>query len=314
MQLRGQEFGNVFCAPGARGFFGEGYPFHRLWRSFGLNWIGTTFAAKTVTIEKRKGNMPLKKDGVTPRSLIPRCIVINWITGHVLNSVNLSNHGWQFYLQQGRWQNAEDPIVLSHMSMGETKHERLEEDREFVRLMQKFGPFRSPIAIQKNWGCPNTGHDLAQLHQEIGESNQTLAPLGYAIIANFSAAANPDIAIRTLQETQCDALWWANSIKWDSLSMTEKKQAFGTLRSPLTPRGFTPGGLSGPICLTYTEDRLQKIIEAVPDAKVIVGNGIQNPRSAKRLMKMHASGVAIGSIAIVRPWGMQPTICSVPTR
>jgi len=50
MILRGIEFGNVFNASGARGFFGEGYVYHRLWRPFGLSYDGSTFVAKTTTL------------------------------------------------------------------------------------------------------------------------------------------------------------------------------------------------------------------------------------------------------------------------
>lgn len=85
--------GRVFCAPGARGFYGEGYPFHRTSRRFGMTWDRTGFAAKTTTVEKRAGNLPLKDDGVTPRELIPRCIVVKWLSGHVLNAVGLSGPG-----------------------------------------------------------------------------------------------------------------------------------------------------------------------------------------------------------------------------
>ncbi len=76
MKLRKTEFGKVFCAAGARNFFGteaDAYWFHRFWlfravywvmsqilgRPWGLNYAGSTFVTKTTTLGARDGNMPL---------------------------------------------------------------------------------------------------------------------------------------------------------------------------------------------------------------------------------------------------------------
>ena len=74
LTLRGVDYGSTFCAVGARGFAGEGYPFHKPWGLVGMTWEGTAFAGKTMTLEPRDGNMPLKADGVTPKELFPKCI------------------------------------------------------------------------------------------------------------------------------------------------------------------------------------------------------------------------------------------------
>ena len=62
MNLRGIDFGHVFCAAGARNFFGEGY-----WHSRFADWEGSTLVTKTTTIDPRAGNMPLKPGTTQPR-------------------------------------------------------------------------------------------------------------------------------------------------------------------------------------------------------------------------------------------------------
>ena len=47
MQLRGVDYGPIWAASGALGFFGEGYWFH----TFGPSLDKLTFVAKTVTLE-----------------------------------------------------------------------------------------------------------------------------------------------------------------------------------------------------------------------------------------------------------------------
>lgn len=77
MKLLGIEFGRVWCASGARNFFGDhpAYWFHRPLRPIGLDWSGSTFVAKTTTLEPRRGNMPLGgRSGTTPREWFPRCV------------------------------------------------------------------------------------------------------------------------------------------------------------------------------------------------------------------------------------------------
>src|SRR5208282_391343 len=90
--LRGIDFGNVFNASGARGFHGEGYWFHRLWRPFGLDYAGSTFVAKTTTLMPRMGNMPIDESG-KPVGMLPDCIVVKPAAGVVLNAVGLSGPG-----------------------------------------------------------------------------------------------------------------------------------------------------------------------------------------------------------------------------
>lgn len=119
MQLRGIHFRPVCNAAGAQGFFGEGYPHHRWWKRLGLTFENCGFVAKTTTLLKRSGNMPLADDGITPREWKPKCIVVKPLAGVVLNSVGLSGPGAKALLDDGRWQDRDsEPLPVVHVRPG----------------------------------------------------------------------------------------------------------------------------------------------------------------------------------------------------
>ena len=136
MKLRGLVFGNVFCTSGARGFFGEGYWFHRYARPFGLEYAGSTFIAKTTTLAPRKGNMPLAADGITPVDTRPSCIIAKPVQGFALNAVGLSGPGAAHLLGTKRWQLRLDPFLISFMAVGAARDDRMREAEGFVTLMR----------------------------------------------------------------------------------------------------------------------------------------------------------------------------------
>jgi hypothetical protein len=142
MILRGQNWPNVYNASGARGFSGEGYPFHKPWRPFGLDYTGSCFVAKTTTLEPRLGNMPLDEN-LRPRELLPKCIVVKLIQGVVLNAVGLSGPGLSALL--ARWlasPRQSEPWTVSFMPVAKTALERIEEAAKFfseVRVLSHRG-------------------------------------------------------------------------------------------------------------------------------------------------------------------------------
>ncbi len=309
MILRGTEYGSCFCAPGARGFFGEGYPFHRYWELLRMTWSRTTFVAKTTTLDPRLGNMPLGDDRITPKELIPRCIVVKPLSGHVLNAVGLSGPGAKALFDTGRWQKWQEPFMLSFMSVAPGMAERLEELRGYVRLASDYlRRFQAPVALQLNFACPNAGLHLEELGGEITQALDIAAALNVPLIPNF----NPMIPIKLMCEVAshpaCDALWVANTIPWGTPGIDWVK-LFGSRESPLTRRGLpSPGGLSGPACLPFVLKRLQEATEAGVKKPIIAGNGIQSVDAVRRVRKAGAAGVAIGVVGIVRPWRMKAII------
>src|SRR3989338_9953988 len=146
MKLRGIDFGCVLDASGTEGFFGEGYPYQK---ALGINFSGATFVAKTMTMHPRAGNMRMRRDGSLPWwPLKPDCIVVKLWKGAALNAVGLSNPGAEALLNQGQWQEREEPFFLSFMAVGATREERMKELDGFVRmLLWGKKSFYSPLCL-----------------------------------------------------------------------------------------------------------------------------------------------------------------------
>lgn len=309
MKLRGIEFGRGFSAPGARGFFGEGYPFHKIWKRTGMTWHGLTFVAKTTTLEPRPGNMPLGKDGITPTEFIPECIVVKPLSGHVLNAVGLSGPGAKALFEDGRWQQRTEPFMLSFMSVSATKSERLEELRQYVRLAKEYLPhFKAPVALQLNFACPNTGLHLEELGGEIGEALNIATELNIPLVPNFNPLVPVELMLGVAQHPHCNALWVANTIPWGDPRIDWIK-LFGSTESPLIKRGFQQsGGLSGPDCRPFVIERLVQAKAGGISKPIVGGNGIQSVSNARHVLKAGAAATALGSVGIVRPWRMRRII------
>lgn len=315
MLLRDIPFGAVFNAPGACGFFGEGYPFHRLWQSFGMTWQGTRFVAKTTTLQPRLeptkglGNMPLRSDRITPIELVPRCIVVESFTGHVLNAVGLSGPGARYLFEQGRWQARTEPFMLSFMSVAPTKAVRQAELREFIQLFEEYrSGFRAPVALQLNFACPNAGLHQEELFGEIEEALTIASGLDIPLIPNFNPTVPIDLLREIAKHPACDALWIANTIPWGDPRIPWRK-LFGSDTSPLVSRGFKAGGgLSGPMCLPFVIERLVQARDAGITKPIVAGNGIQSTHDVRLAFQAGAAAIALGVIGMVRPWRMREVI------
>ena len=158
MELRGIDFGHVLDASGVRGWFGEGHPFHR-WIPFGLSFAGSTFVAKTTTLEPRDPNGALAGDGLTTRVLRQPCVRVDWRRGVALNALGLPGPGLEALLATGRWQRRTEPFFLSHAAVAETAEGRLDEVHRFVRILRAALPdFAAPVGLQVNFSCPNVPH------------------------------------------------------------------------------------------------------------------------------------------------------------
>src|SRR5438132_1445416 len=120
MILRGIDFGSVHQMSGATNFDFKGWWYHRFTKPFGGSFSGSTPVAKTTTLLPRAGNMPLKKDGMTPKELLPKCIYVNRRTKAAVNAVSLSGPGLGALLQASIWENVRTPFVISLMSLAAT--------------------------------------------------------------------------------------------------------------------------------------------------------------------------------------------------
>lgn len=308
------DFGNVFCAPGTFGFYGEGYPFHRLWKHLGLTASGLGFAGKTLTLDPTPGNMPLKDDGATPREWNPKCIWVDFVKGLVMNAVGLSNFGARFYLGSGFYHRLSTPFFLSFMTMAKDSAGREAETRSFCRFLKSHLPFRAPVALQINFGCPNSGHDLAEFYGEICKLIEIAKSiLGIPVFANTNALMPTEVLIEVSRIA--DGLWIANTVPWKATPRIawEKIGKVSPIRQRLDPQNLKPeskidGGLSGPACLELTVEKISALRNSGVTIPIVGGNGIRTRDNLLNLKTVFCDAVALGSVGLVRPRGMKQLI------
>lgn len=318
MTLTCESFNRVWNASGARGFFGEGYWFHRFVP--GLDWKGATFVAKTTTLEPRAGNMPLTPSW-RPKALFPKCVVVKPWKGVALNSVGLSGPGAKALLGRGTWQKRTDPFFLSFMAVAPFRSERLEEATAFSRLLAHHRrQFRAPFGLQVNLSCPNTKHDTQDLGREAAELLDRVKEYleGVPIVAKVNVLFPPEECKRL--KWFCDGISVSNTIPWGRLPgridwrglfSIPKGQA---LTSPLTRRGFSPGGLSGAPLLRLVTKWIQAARSADYGGHLNGGGGILRPEDADVLLVAGANSVSLGTMAMLRGWRVRETIRQINRR
>lgn len=310
MRLRCIEFGCVGNASGARGFFGEGYWFHRFWEPFGLDYRYATFTAKTATEMMRQGNMPLmREDGITPRELKPRCIVVKLRKGVVLNAVGLSNPGINALLAQNKWQKMCKPFFISFAAVGTTLYERLREVKMVVRELHRAQPeFNVPFGVQMNISCPNTEAHHTATVEETKEMLSIFAKLGVPLVPKVNVLMPLDVVREMVSHEACDALCVTNTIPWGALpERIDWKGLFGSDISPLLEYGG--GGLSGKLLLPLLLEWLTKAWRVLPSSlPIMAGGGILSRDDVRAVVDKGAEYVELGSVSILRPWRVRSLI------
>ena len=295
----------VILASGTMGFFGEGYPYHKIIWPFALVAKKTAmFVAKTVTVDPIVGNMSLKDDS-SPSSMRPDCIFIDfkrWLRGGMLNAVGLSNFGVEYYLKKGLWQKRTKPWALSLMLVRKTREERVQEAREFVEIMLRYlNEFGILPILKLNISCPNTCHDVSGLVGEQREILSILAPLGLEIIVKVNALSDIESVCKITEHDACSGICVSNTLPWAELPDWIKWEVFPELiESPLAKYGG--GGFSGKQLLKYVVTWIARARQAGITKPIIGGGGIFTPVGVWRMKKAGATSVSIGSPLLFRPW------------
>lgn len=308
MRLRGIDFGYALNASGARGFWGEGYWFHSLWKSWGLDYDGAAFVSKTTTLARRAGNMPLV-DAIRPRELIPRCIVVKPWKAVVLNAVGLSGPGAAHILQ--RWSSApgtlpRGPKMLSFMAVADTSFARREEFRHFVVLLLAHVPIGHPLrkdglGLQLNVSCPNVGVDHRRIVAETYDMLDEAARLRMPVLVKVAATMPVEVAQVIAEHPQCDGLICSNTIPWGQLpDRIDWKGLFGSETSPLAE--FGGGGLSGRPLLPIVADWISGARRSGIKKPIVGGGGVLCADDVDPIVRAGADAIEIGSAAILRPW------------
>lgn len=311
MILRGVEFGRVFNASGARGFFGEGYWYQTLWRPFGLDWTGSTLVLKTTTLKARKGNMPLEPD-FEPSEAFPKCIVVKPIKGVVLNSVGLSGPGVRNLLPYwASFPKLRNPYFISFMSVEPNREARIEEADTFFNIMSDWREqLGGNFGLQINLSCPNVGLDPSGLLEEAYTVLSSAARVGVPVTIKINALVPVEAAVTISEHWACDAIVCSNTIPWGKLpEKIDWRGLFGSEISPLAHLGG--GGLSGAPLGPIVAEWVHKARVAGLKKPIIAGGGILRPEDAHDMLDAGADAVELGSVAILRPWRVRSIIDSV---
>lgn len=305
MRLRETDFGCVLDASGARGFFGEGYWYHR-WIP-GLDFTGATFVAKTTTLHARPGNMPLRADW-TPAERRPECVVVKPLRGVALNAVGLSGPGAEALFARGGWQERTEPFFLSFMPVETEFAKRMDEVHTFAQLFKRHLPsFRAKVALQVNLSCPNVGHGSEDFVRESIFTLVHLEQIGVPLMAKFSVTTRPEEAAEIAEVRACDAVCVSNTVPWGKLpERIDWKGLFDTETSPLAR--FGGGGLSGAPLLPIVADWVHRIRALGFRKPINAGGGILGPDDVWTLAGAGADAVFLGSIAMLRGWRVRETI------
>lgn len=300
-------FGPVWDASGLRGFFGEGYWFHKLVP--GLSFRDSTFVAKTTTTYPNPGNMELRED-FTPSGLFPDCVHVDWFRGITLNAVGLSGPGAEALLETKRWESIRDPFFISWMPLGKTPEELRREAHTFVQLMKSYKHYKlaCDIGIQLNVSCPNVGATLDQdtVLEKAEILLSILHELCLPIIVKLNLLVSPVTAARIANHSACAGICITNTAPFGTVLPEEDWERLFPHGSPLHQYGG--GGLSGPLLLPFVESWVAafRIIEG--SKHVNAGGGIWRAGDVDRLKKAGADSIFIGSVAMLRPWRVRSII------
>ena len=299
-KLRGVDFGPVWTAAGACGFFGEGYWFHHL--PFGPNFKRATLVSKTTTTHPRKGNMKLTDDH-RPKHLFPDSVWMDWREGIVLNATGLSNPGAEALFLTGHWQKLRKPLLISYMAVAPTGRQRMLETEQFTVICKKYLPtIKAPIGLQINFSCSNCGVDIAPIREEINESLHILGTLDIPLVPKFNLEMPPEMAAEIAQYPVCDAICQTNAIHWRAMAnKIDWDGLFGkNAESPLKKYGG--GALSGKPLLPLLHDWTQQARRAGLRKPINAGGGILSLDDADYVFAAGADSIFLGSAGFLRPW------------
>ena len=318
--LRGISFNPAVVSSGALNFYGDGWLYHRLYKSiFGkrFNFADATFIAKTTTILPREGNMALD-DNFMPTEMFPDCIKVYLWKRLVLNAVGLSGPGASELFERGKWQIRTKPFMISFMSLGETIEEQVNEAEQFVELvLLHLKDFSTKFGVQVNGSCPNTGKKTGDIFSNslaILEPFKRLQRVGIPIDYKISIVDALVSGMSSIKEIEAsglaDCLTCSNTAKWLAIpDLIDWQGLFGTDISPLAKYGG--GGLSGPPLKPLVENWVKEVRAAGVRMPIKAGGGVLGPMDAIDFLRAGASAVELGAISILAPYNVAATINAI---
>ncbi|MBU1291998.1 hypothetical protein KKH07_00705 [Patescibacteria group bacterium] len=338
MELKNIDFGNVFVSAGTLNFFGQGWPYHRVYKWLfkkGFDFSGATFISKTTTFSPRQGNMPIRRDcqpivkvsgakvyKATKEALrlrflemqslfAPDCIKVDLLKGIAFNSVGLSGPGVINLLNRDIWQNMSVPFMVSFMSLGNVLKEKLNETKLFTELMMEaLSEFKSPFGIQVNVLCPNTGHPTKGMIKDSLAILGVISKLGIPVDLKIGVSDAYEAGIDFIKEIErsglCDCLTCSNAIPYGKMEDQINWKKICGNKSPL--EDFGGGALSGKPLFPIVLNWLRKVRWAGVKMPIKVGGGILSSDNARVMFLNGANAIELGVVSILRPWRVKSII------
>lgn len=317
MILRNIDFSPAQGASGVQGFFGNleypEYKHSKIIKSvFGNIFDGMGFVAKTGTTHYNQGNVRMEEDGFSFALFSPPAIYPMPLRGAMLNVVGLSNPGYEALLDKCHWFKRREPFMISFMPIKHSKEERLEETREFAKIIERYSEcFEAKFAIQVNFSCPNVDGEQEKLVRESSQILDILSRLNIPLIPKINALLYPELAFEVMKHDAADALCVSNTIpfgenaEWLNHRIDWSKFSTKDGKSPLQKRGFEKGGgLSGKPVFPITCEWLRSAERCEWNKKpIIAGGGVMSKEDVGILAQFkNVEAISIGTVATLRPW------------
>ena len=314
----GIAFGNVWTAPGIRGFFGEEYE-HQKILSRHIPWYSfkdVTFVAETVTAHPQAGDIPFDEGSISLRGKRPvRTVFGFWqfLWGVMLSATKLSGVGIEAIIRKGLWQRIPEPFMISITPVGKTRKERREEIQKIAMRLEELVPLLcGPVAIQMNRSCPDVKYKCARGKFVTETLNHLLLfeklrhAYGVRVFVKIDVFMGIHDAKRITSHPVCSGLIVSDTMSWDMVPKWMRLLFFGSAISPLAY--FGGGELSGwPL-----RRRISRWIRAAREIGITkhinAGGGISGPFGVWSVWRAGADSISLSTIAIARPWMLRPTV------
>ncbi len=307
--INGVDFGTVWAMSGFFNFYGQGWPYHKILKIFGINFKSVTFVSKTVTLLPREGNMPLKKN-LMPVELIPKSVYLNFLHKYALNAVSLSGPGADEIISSVKLHQKVKPFQLSFMSVADSEKERLNEFDGFIKiLLREYPNYQAKIGIQLNVTCPNTEHNNPEI-KEILKMLDMCDPLikkGITIILKINVETSLKNILIFGEHRNCHGICTSNTVNFGNLSEKIDWKKLFPNGSPLLKRNLNirkPGGLSGAPLLPLVIKQIKELRKAGFRKHINGGGGILHKNDVNKIIEAGADSISIGSVAFLNPFAI----------
>lgn len=307
--IRGQEVPRTWLASGSEGVRLQrgSFPYDLflpwvIWNGilFGEEVVPTT---KSLSIDPIEGNEPLRKNGETPKRLLPNSMLLDFFSMHTKNAWAHSNLGLEFHDRQGDFGPIHRPWVLSIVTDQPTwqgKHDELARICDLVQFPHVAFAYK-PI-IELVVGCPNADIPLENIFSDAVKSIDLLRRRlpDWPLCANVSPVAEHDL-FRAMQEGGADCLRICNTIPDSDEYLPQGRPWRHNRRFAKRCRGKY-GSYSGPMCVEVVLDTLSAIRDLI-SIPIGVGNGFYTTKLIKLAYDEYdADFISIGMIKLYRPW------------